>query len=83
LEGRDHDTVHFVVDNVAGCAEVDRVDYFVITIVLVAVKVFGLAAVAWGQLVTLFVHIGIGHIGTGDVTYRNSGRTTSHSVVRP
>ena len=51
MEGRDHDAVHFVVDNVAGGAEVDGVDYFIVTVVFVAVEVFGLAAVAWWVLV--------------------------------
>jgi hypothetical protein len=44
--------VHFVVDDVAGGAEVDRVDYFVVAVVFVAVEIFGLAAVAWGILVS-------------------------------
>jgi len=38
--------VHFVVDNVTGGAEVDRVDDLVVAVVFVAVEVLGLAAVA-------------------------------------
>ena len=45
LEGADHDAMHFVVDDVAGLAEVDGVDDFVIAVFFVAVEVFGLAAV--------------------------------------
>jgi hypothetical protein len=40
--------VHFIVDDVAGGAEVDGVDYFVVTVVFVAINVFGLTAVTWG-----------------------------------
>ena len=45
-EGHYEDAVHFVVDDVAGLAEVDWVDDFVVTVVFVAVEVFGLTAVA-------------------------------------
>ena len=41
-----HDAVHFIVDNVAGRSEVDRIDYFIIAIVFVTIKVFRLTAVA-------------------------------------
>ena len=45
-EGHDEDAVHFVVDDVAGLAEVDGVDDFVVAVIFVAVEIFGLAAVA-------------------------------------
>ena len=44
-EGFNHDEVHFVIDNVAGGAEVDGVDYFVVAVIFVAIEVRGLAAV--------------------------------------
>jgi hypothetical protein len=44
--------VHFVIDNVAGGAEVDGVDYLVVAIVFIAVEVFGLATMAWLKLVS-------------------------------
>lgn len=44
----DHDVVHEVVDNMACLAEIDRIDYFIVAVILVAVKVFSLAAVPWG-----------------------------------
>lgn len=46
--------MHFVVDDVAGGPEVDGVDYFIVAVVFVAVKIFGLAAVAWVTLVIAF-----------------------------
>jgi hypothetical protein len=49
--------VHFVVDDVAGGAEVDGVDYFVVAVVFVAVEVLGLAAVAWEKLVSRVIHL--------------------------
>jgi hypothetical protein len=50
--------VHFVVDDVAGGAEVDGVDDFVVAVVFVAVEVGGLASVAWGGLVSCILHVG-------------------------
>lgn len=47
LEGLYHDAVHFIVDNVAGHSEVDRVDDLIVAIFLVAVKILGLTAVTW------------------------------------
>lgn len=41
-----HDPVHLIVDNVACNAEIHRVDYFVIAIVLVTIKIGCLTAVA-------------------------------------
>lgn len=43
--------MHLVVDNVAGGAEVNWVNYFVVAIVFVSVEVFGLATVPWFKLV--------------------------------
>jgi hypothetical protein len=37
LEGRDHDAVHLIVDNVASGAEINGIDDFVITVIFVAV----------------------------------------------
>lgn len=45
-EAADHDVVHFVVDNVAVCTEVDGVDDFVVAVFFVAIEIFGLTAVA-------------------------------------
>ena len=45
-EGAYHYIVHLVVDDMAGLLEVDGVDDFVVSVVLVAVEVFGLPAVA-------------------------------------
>ena len=42
--------MHLVVDNVACSAEVDGIDYFVVTVVLVTVEIFGLTAVACAAL---------------------------------
>ena len=44
LERFDHDVVHEVVNNVACLTKVDRINYFVIAIVFIAVKIFCLAA---------------------------------------
>jgi hypothetical protein len=51
LEGLDHDTVHLVVDNVAGGAEINWVDDLVVTVIFIAVEIFGLAAVSCSELV--------------------------------
>jgi hypothetical protein len=49
--------VHFVVDNVTGGAEVDRVDDFVVAVVFVAVEIGGLASVAWVGLVSCILDV--------------------------
>lgn len=49
--------MHFVVDDVAGGAEVDGVDDFVVAVVFVAVEVGGLASVAWGGLVSCILNV--------------------------
>lgn len=49
--------MHFVVDDVAGGAEVDGVDDFVVAVVFVAVEVGGLASVAWGGLVSWILNV--------------------------
>lgn len=41
-----HDAVHFVIDDVFGLFEVDRVDYFVVAVVFIAVFIKRLATVA-------------------------------------
>lgn len=46
LEGCDHDTVHLVVDNVTGRAEIHWIDDLVVAIIFVAVEILGLTAVA-------------------------------------
>jgi hypothetical protein len=43
--------MHFVVDNVAGGAEIDRVNDLVVAVVFVTVEVFGSAAVPWTELI--------------------------------
>lgn len=50
LEGTNHDSVHFVVDDVASGAEVDWVDDFVVAIVFIAIKILGLSTVPWKVL---------------------------------
>jgi hypothetical protein len=45
LERHDHDSVHLVVDNVTNLSKVDRVDDFIIPILLVTIKVFSLTTV--------------------------------------
>jgi hypothetical protein len=69
--------VHFVIDNVAGGAEVDGVNYFVVAVVFIAVEVFGLAAVAWLELVSNVDQY------RGYASYLNSERITSRLAVRP
>jgi hypothetical protein len=46
LERRNHDTVHLIIHNVTCSAEVDGVDYFIIAIILVTVKILCLTAVS-------------------------------------
>jgi len=46
LQGFYHDDVHIVVDNVTGLSEVNRIDHFVVAIVLVPIQIFGLTAMA-------------------------------------
>jgi hypothetical protein len=43
--------VHLVVDNVAGGAEINWVDDLVVTVIFIAVEIFGLAAVSCSELV--------------------------------
>lgn len=45
-KGLDDVVMYLVVDNVAGLLMVDRVDDFVVSIVLVAVEIFGLSTVS-------------------------------------
>lgn len=66
--------MHFVVNNVAGSAEVDGVNYFVVAVILVAVEVFGLAAVSWLKSASLYI--------TARITHLSSERTTNHLVAR-
>jgi hypothetical protein len=49
--------MHFVVDDVAGGAEVDGVDDFIVAVVFVAVEVGGLASVAWEELVSCVLDV--------------------------
>ena len=48
-EGLHQDAVHFVVDDVAGYSEVDRVYDFVITIIFVAVEIRCLPTMAYNR----------------------------------
>ena len=79
LQGGHHDAVHFVVDDVAGGAEVDGVDDFVVAVVFVAVEVGGLAPVAWGVISKLYLGCGVEMA----YTYLSSGRIASRSVAHP
>jgi hypothetical protein len=46
LEGPDHDSVHFVVCDMAVLAEIDRIDDFVVAVGLVAVEILCLPSMA-------------------------------------
>lgn len=46
LEGSDHDSVHLVVDDVAGSSEINWVDHFVVSIFLITIQIGCLTAVA-------------------------------------
>jgi hypothetical protein len=39
--------VHIIVDDMSGCPEINWVDDLIVSIVFVAIKVFGLTAVAY------------------------------------
>lgn len=41
-----HDRVHIIIDNVAYCPEIYRVDDFIVTIIFIPVQVLGLATMA-------------------------------------
>jgi len=44
LQRLDHNSVHLVVDNVTDLSEIDRVDDFVIPILLIAIEIFSLTS---------------------------------------
>jgi hypothetical protein len=46
LEGGNHYSVHFVVDDVADLTEIDGVDHLIVAIFLITVKVLGLTTMA-------------------------------------
>lgn len=46
----DDDVVDLVVDNVAVVGVVDRIDDLIVAVILVAVKILGLASVSWGRV---------------------------------
>lgn len=48
-EWTDHDSVHLVVDNMTGLAEIDRIYDLVIAILFVPVEIWRLTAVACSQ----------------------------------
>lgn len=79
LEGAHHDAVHLVVGDVAGLAEVDRVDDLVVAVFLIAVKVFCLPAVSYAKLGTRLLQ----EPEQSEYTYQSSGRRASRSAGRP
>lgn len=46
LKRGDHDGVHLIINNVSDLSEIDRVDDFIVTVVLVAIQIFRLTSVA-------------------------------------
>lgn len=57
LERRNHDTVHLVINNVASSAEVHWVNYFIVAVVLVTVKVLCLTAVSCMNVSSLWLDL--------------------------
>ena len=86
LEGLHEDAVHFVINDVAGSAEVDGVDHFIVAVVFVAVEVLGLTAVTCAPWILrqlpIVLGLGGGWQGGRDTDLSN-GRRASHWVWRP
>lgn len=81
MERGNADGVDLVVDNVAGLLEVDGVDGLVVAVVLVAVRVFGLAAVSCGVRFVSARHPKIVRaVEKTETAYLSSARTANHWV---
>jgi hypothetical protein len=78
LERGYHDSVHFIVDNMACGAEVDGVDDFVVAVVFIAIQIFRLSSMSCSRLAFSHNHFYVGL----PITHLSSGKTVNRSASR-